>query len=74
MSAPEHRPGSPEAVARLYLLARVEPQRRGHPGPRGRYYQAELQCPVHGREVAKRALESGEVDDENDEEVEPTRH
>jgi hypothetical protein len=33
----------------------------GISGPRGRYYQADLQWPVHGLEVGKEALEAGDA-------------
>ena len=82
MSTPEHPPGSPEAVAQgCTCSSALNHNGEGIPGPRGRYYQAELQCPMHGLEAAKEALEAGDawlipspLDDEDDEEAEPTRH
>ena len=82
MSTPEHPPGSLEAVAQGCTCSpALNHNGEGIPGPSGPYYEAELHCPLHGLKVAKRALESGEarlvpspVDDEDDEEAEPTRH
>jgi hypothetical protein len=72
----EHEPGSPEAIAQGCTC----PPQVG-PGavivPDGRLgYLCDQDCPIHGIEVAQRALARGEgrIIPDNDDEPPPTRH
>jgi hypothetical protein len=57
MSTPEHPPGSPEAVAQGCTCSpALNHNGEGIPGPRDRYYQAELQCRCMGWRWRRRRL------------------
>jgi len=77
MSAPEHPPGSPEAIARGCTCSpALNHQGQDIPDPRGRYNQCDWQCPLHGLEVAKQAIAANDariigppLEDQDDEQI-----
>jgi hypothetical protein len=62
MSAPKHPPGSLEAIAQGCTCSPVvNHEGQGSPGPRGRYYECDWKCPLHGLDVAKKVIAANDA-------------
>ena len=76
----QSQPGSPKGVAKGCTCSPERNQQgEGIPGRRGRYYECDWRCPVHGLDAVKKAMAAGDAPIvpspfANDDEDASTRH